>query len=412
MPNYHFEAQDSAGKKSAGQRESSSTAALARELRSEGMLPITIAAQDSKGSGESMEKNQPHKRKVRSTKIRPTEIILFSHQMRSLMKAGISVVHAIRGLSESQSNPALGEILKGLTAQLESGIDFATSLGRYPEAFSNLYVSVIHLGENTGRLDEAFAQIAHYLELEVETNKRIKSATRYPTFVIGAIGIALVIMNIFVIPTFAEVFQKFDAELPWQTQLLIGISNFFVDYWWLMLALGIGGYLLAKNQVSKPEGRYWWDRIKLKTPIIGSIFERIILGRFCQTFAIVSRSGLPVNTSLHIIARVLGNEYLASKVLTMREGVERGVSILQTARESQMFTATVLQMISVGEETGEMSELLEQAAGFYEEEVDYQLKGMTDAIEPILIIAIAGMVLVLALGVFLPLWDLSGVANR
>jgi len=328
------------------------------------------------------------------------------------MKAGISVVHAIRGLSESQSNPAMADTLKGLTNQLESGLDFATSLGRYPQTFSDLYVSVIHLGENTGRLDEAFGQIAHYLELEVETGKRIKSATRYPMFVIGAITIALVIMNMFVIPTFAEVFKKFDAELPWQTQVLLGTSNFFLNYWWLILGLGIGGYFVLKNRLSKPAGRYWWDRMKLKVPIIGGIFERIILCRFCQTFAIVSRSGLPINTSLHIIARVLGNQFLAQKVLQMRDGVERGVSILQTARESQMFTPTVLQMISVGEETGEMSELLEQAAGFYEEEVDYQLKGMTDAIEPILIIAIAGMVLVLALGVFLPLWDLSGVANQ
>ena len=231
-------------------------------------------------------------------------------------------------------------------------------------------------------------------------------------FVVGTIGIALVIMNIFVIPTFAEVFQKFDAELPWQTQVLIGVSDFFNDYWMHMLVAAIGAHFFTRRFLATPQGRLTWDRWKLKTPIVGSIFERIILTRFCHTFAIVSRSGLPINNSLQIIARVLGNEYLAKKVRTMRDGVERGVSIYQTARESQMFTPTVLQMISVGEETGAMSELLEQAAGFYEEEVDYQLKGMTDAIEPILIIAIAGMVLVLALGVFLPLWDLSGVANR
>jgi len=413
MPSYNFEAQDANGTKTSAKRESTSSSALARELRAEGLVPLSIKESDSDSAGkESSASAKAKKGKKRSGKIQTTEIILFSHQMRSLMRAGISVVHAIRGLSESQSNPEMAEVLKGLTSHLESGLDFATSLGRYPNTFSNLYVSVVHLGENTGRLDEAFGQIAHYLELEVETGKRIKSATRYPMFVIGAIGIALVIMNIFVIPTFAEVFQKFDAALPWQTQLLINVSNFFVNYWWLLLGIGILGYVFIKHQLAQPKGRYLWDRLKLKTPIIGSIFERIILCRFCQTFAIVSRSGLPVNTSLHIIARVLGNQFMANKVLTMREGVERGVSILQTARESQMFTPTVLQMISVGEETGEMSELLEQAAGFYEEEVDYQLKGMTDAIEPILIIAIGGMVLVLALGVFLPLWDLSGVANR
>lgn len=406
MASYSFTGRSQDGTSITGQRETSSAGALARELRAEGVLPVKIEEVNVQSAA------QPKNKAVKRTKIRPNELILFSHQMRTLMKAGISVVHAIRGLADSQSNPEMGDILKGLTTQLESGMDFASSLGRYPDTFSNLYVSVIHLGENTGRLDEAFGQIAHYLELEEETSKRIKSATRYPMFVIGAIGIAMVIMNIFVIPTFAEVFKKFDAELPWQTQILINVSNFFVDYWWLMLLVGTASYYIGRQYLSKPEGRYWWDRVKLKTPIVGGIFERIVLGRFCQTFAIVSRAGLPVNTSLHIIARVLGNEFLARKVLTMREGVERGVSVLQTARESQMFTPTVLQMISVGEETGAMSELLEQAAGFYEEEVDYSLKGMTDAIEPILIIAIAGMVLVLALGVFLPLWDLSGVAKR
>ncbi len=405
MATYTFTGQNAAGAKVAGQRESTSTGALARELKTEGVLPLSIEEQDTP------QNKQQISAKKRGTKIRANEIILFSHQMRTLMKAGISVVHAIRGLADSQANPEMGYILKGLTTQLESGQDFATSLGRYPKTFSNLYVSVIHLGENTGRLDEAFGQIAHYLELEEETSKRIKSATRYPMFVIGAIGIAMVIMNIFVIPTFSEVFKKFDAELPWQTQMLIGVSNFFVNYWWLLLLAGISAVYFGRQYLAKPAGRYQWDKIKLKTPIVGSIFERIVLGRFCQTFAIVSRAGLPVNTSLNIIARVLGNEFLAAKVLTMRDGVERGVSILQTARDSQMFTPTVLQMISVGEETGSMSELLEQAAGFYEEEVDYQLKGMTEAIEPILIIAIGGMVLVLALGVFLPLWDLSGVAN-
>ena len=407
MAVFDYAVQDATGGKLSGQRESLSASALARDLRSEGLIPLSIKELARPATSARLPKQNPKGKKIRNT-----EVILFSHQMRSLMKAGISVVHAIRGLADSQSNPTMGEVLTGLTQQLESGLDFATSLGRYPDVFSDLYVSVIHLGENTGRLDEAFGQIAHYLELEEETSKRIKSATRYPMFVIVAIAIAIVIMNMFVIPTFAEVFRKFDAELPWQTQLLINVSNFFVDYWWLLTFIGVGGYLIGRKHLEKPQGRYQWDKLKLKIPIVGSIFERIVLGRFCQTFAIVSRSGLPVNTSLHIIARVLDNEYMARKVLTMRDGVERGVSILQTARESAMFSPTVLQMISVGEETGAMSDLLEQAAGFYEEEVDYQLKGMTDAIEPLLIIAIAGMVLILALGVFLPLWDLSGVANR
>ena len=344
-------------------------------------------------------------------KVSLDEVILFSHQMHSLSKAGISVVRAVRGLAESQNNARLKDVLLDISANLEAGADFATSLRKYPQVFSELYASVIHVGENTGRLDQAFKQIALYLEVERETRKRIKAATRYPMFVMGAIAIAIVIMNVFVIPAFAEVFAKFDAELPWQTRVLIGISNFFVDYWLLIAcALGLAIYAL-RRYLNSDEGRYQWDKVKLRLPILGGIFERVNLSRFCQTFAMVSRSGIPITQGLHVISRAIGNEFMADRVSIMRQGIERGASVSQTAVESEMFTPVVLQMIAVGEETGSMDELLEQAAGFYEEEVDYQLKSLTDAVEPILIIAIGIMVLILALGVFLPLWDLSSVAN-
>ncbi|MGI9328051.1 MAG: type II secretion system F family protein [Pseudomonadales bacterium] len=411
MPIFKFEATDAQGAKSSGRREAASAGQLAQGLQAEGLIPLRI--QETSGESKTPETSDvglswPFSK----PKISFDEVILFSHQMHSLTKAGISVVRAIRGLSDSQKNEQMAIILKEISANLESGADLATSFGRYPETFSELFMSVIHVGENTGRLDSAFRQIASYLEMERETRKRIKSATRYPMFVLGAISIAIVIMNIFVIPAFAGVFEKFNAELPWQTQLLMSVSAFFVNYWWLLLLLIGAGVFAARRYLAAEQGRLRWDEAKLSLPLLGSIFERINLARFCQTFAMVSRSGLPINQSLTVIARVIGNEYLSAKVVKMREGVERGSGILETAKESNMFTPVVLQMIAVGEETGAMDDLLEQAAGFYEEEVDYQLKGLTDAIEPILIVAIAGMVLILALGVFLPLWDLSGVANR
>ncbi len=411
MALYDFQALDGSGQRSSGRREVASSGALARELQAMGLTPLKIE-EVAATSAKQPEAAASSAGFFGQRKVTLDEVILFSHQMHSLTKAGISVVRAVRGLSESQKNPRLAEILVETGDNLESGVDLATSFGRYPETFSDLFVSVIHVGENTGRLDMAFKQVAEYLQIERETRKRIKSATRYPTFVLSAIGIAIVIMNIFVIPAFEGVFAKFGADLPWQTQVLMSISGFFVAYWWLLL-LGAGAaFMGVRWYLSQPAGRLQWDQAKLRLPILGSIFEKINLSRFCQTFAMVSRAGLPINQSLTIIARVLGNEYLSHKVVRMRESVEAGTGMLQTAREAQMFTPVVLQMIAVGEETGAMDDLLEQAAGFYEEEVDYQLKGLTDAIEPILIVAIAGMVLVLALGVFLPLWDLSSVANR
>ena len=229
---------------------------------------------------------------------------------------------------------------------------------------------------------------------------------------IGSLFGAVIILNVFVIPAFAGVFEKFKANLPWQTEVIMATSDFFVAFWPYMLALGVGAFIAARSYIDKPEGRLVWDQMKLKLPLLGGIFERINMARFCQTFAMVSRSGLPITQGLTVIARAIGNEFHAHKVNQMREGIERGASVYVTARESRMFTPVVLQMIAVGEETGAMDELLEQAASFYEEEVDYELKSLTEAIEPILIIGIAILVLIMALGVFLPLWDLSSVALK
>ena len=229
---------------------------------------------------------------------------------------------------------------------------------------------------------------------------------------LGAIAVAIVILNLFVIPAFARVFEKFNAELPWQTRAIIGASDFMVAWWPLLLVGAVGGVFALRHWVGTPEGRLTWDRWKLKLPILGGIFERINLARFCQTFAMVSRAGVPITQGLLVISRAIGNEYMAERIDGMRHGIERGSGITSTARESGMFSPVVLQMMAVGEETGSMDELMAQSASFYEEEVDYQLKGLADAIEPILIIAIGVMVLILALGVFLPLWDLSSVANR
>ena len=406
MPRFAFEARNQLGETQSGQREALDASALAAELAAGGLVPIrVIPAEDApitKAAGFALFEKR----------VSLDEVILFSHQMYSLTKAGISIVRCVRGLAESQKNERLQEVLLDIAENLESGVDLASSLRRFPQVFSELYASIIHVGENTGRLEEAFRQIAVYLEIERETKKRIKTATRYPMFVLAAIGIAIVVLNVFVIPSFSKVFAKFHAELPWQTQMIIGVSDFFVAYWPALLLLVCGAAFGVRHYINTRHGRFNWDRWKLKLPILGSIFERINLARFCQTFAMVSRSGVPITQGLHVISRAIGNEYMADRVTTMRMGIERGEGIAQTARDSGMFTPVVLQMIAVGEETGAIDELVEQAAGFYEEEVDYELKSLTDAVEPILIIAIGIMVLILALGVFLPLWDLSSVANK
>ena len=406
MKRFAFQARDAQGGALSGVRDAPDAVTLARELSASGVVPVSIVE----------EAERPAERQPGAgwfvRRIRIDELIVFSHQMATLTRAGVSVVRALRGLAESQRNPRLQAVLTDIAAGLEAGTDVATAIRRHPQVFSELYASVIHVGENTGRLDQAFRQIAGYLEMERETRKRIRTATRYPLFVLVAISVAIGVLNMFVIPVFAKVFERFHAELPWQTQVIIGMSDFTVSYWPLLLLAVAGAAVAARRWLDSSEGRATWDRLKLRIPVLGGIFERVNLARFCSSFAMVTRAGVPISQGLVVIARAIGNEHMARQVNGMRVGIERGASVTATARESGMFTPVVLQMLAVGEETGSMDDLLEQAAGFYEEEVDYQLKALTDAVEPVLIIAIGVLVLILALGVFLPLWDLSSVAHR
>ncbi|MBV1907217.1 MAG: type II secretion system F family protein [Pseudomonadales bacterium] len=406
MSLFEYHAKDSQGQSFHGEMEGSSASLIARQLTDSGAIPLNIRE-------VKIEVSDAQKFKLdwlKKNKVNLDEMILFSRQMRSLMRAGIPIVRAIRGLSSSSQNPHFSSILSEIADSLESGMDLATSLKQHDGVFSHLYVSVIFVGENTGKLDMAFQHIAKHLDLERETLKRIKSATRYPTFVLVAIGIAIVILNMFVIPAFAGVFAKFGAELPWQTQVILAVSNFFVEYW-VVLLLFLGGVLYGgKRYLNTDAGRLKWDEKKLRMPVLGKIFERINLSRFCQSFAIVLDSGIPVTNGLTVVEGSVGNLYMESKIGDMRKSIERGDSILNAATATNMFTPVVLQMMAVGEESGTMVELLDEAASFYTEEVDYALQGLTEAIEPLLIIAIGAMVLVMALGVFLPLWDLSGVA--
>ncbi len=405
MAHFEYMCRNSAGASVKGKLEASDEEQAANELISIGMTPIWIRLfEDSAGFEFDLNK-------WFAPKIKLEDLILFSRQMYSLSKAGIPMIRALSGLAESTVNTSLQKVIRNVQSDLESGQALSVAMAKQG-IFSELYIAVVHVGENSGRLDEAFAQIGAYLELERETIKRIKSATRYPTFVLVAMAIGLLIINVFVIPAFSGVFAKLGADLPWQTQVLVGLSDFVVGYWYILLFITLGSVTVVRIWLGTDEGRYTWHRWKLKLPVIGSLFERIHLGRFCRSFSMILRSGLPLVQGLHIVSQALGNDFMARRVTDMRGFIERGGSFLQSASQSALFTPLVIQMIAVGEETGAMDEMLAEAADFYEQEVDYDLKGLADAIEPILIIGIGAMILVLALGVFLPLWDLSSAASR
>jgi len=405
MAKYQYKGRDAQGALITGQLDAVNAEAVATQLNGRGLIPLSIEEVVT-AAGKSFDFA-----KLFRQRISVDELIIFSRQMHSLNKAGVPIIRALRGLAGSIKNETLKETLYDVADTLESGVDLASSLNRHPEIFSPLYVSVIHVGENTGRLDLAFKQVAGYLELERDTKKRIGEATRYPLFVIVAIVIAIGVINVLVVPAFAKLFSSFNAELPWQTQFLISCSNFTVNNWyWLLLAV-IGSILACRYYMATDLGGLNWDRMKLRIPLVGGIFERINLGRFARTYAMVARAGVPIIQALNVVGSAVGNRYIESKINGMRTRIERGENFSRVAQNSGMFSELVLQMISVGEETGTMDELLDEVADFYEQEVDYDLKSLGDKIEPILLLIVAGMVLILALGVFLPMWDLSSAVK-
>lgn len=339
-----------------------------------------------------------------------TDLILFSRQMYSLMRAGVSIVKAIKVVADSVKNERLNFALQDTIKKLEGGQAMATCMRRHADIFPRLMISLISIGENTGNLDEVFEQISVHLERENETKRKIKSAMRYPIVVLVTIVIAVGVINLLVVPAFANFFGKFGSELPLPTKILITTSTFTVNYWYLVALSFMAAIISWIMFLRTDKGILWWDQWKLKIPLVGSIIERALLARFARSFALTSRTGVPLLEAINVISKTTENTFIAGRIGGMRESIERGESLMQAAMMSEMFPPLVLQMISVGEETGEVDRLLEEVANFYEDELDYDLKTLSQAIEPILIGIVAVMVLILALGVFLPMWDIAQVA--
>jgi len=400
MSTFFYKGRTNRGDSIEGNIEAHSADAVAAQLFNSGITPIDIT--EKQQSSEIIISNPFGK------KVGIDELILFSRQMYTLMKAGVPITRSITSLSDSSQNTTLKQTLHTIVEDLESGRELSAAMTPFSKIFSHLYISMIQVGENTGRLDESFLQISEYLELEKGTRDRIKAALRYPMIVMIAIGAAIAVINLFVIPAFAKVYSGLNAELPWATKFLIATSNFTVDNWPFLLAgiiltvVGINMYVHTDN------GRYKWDKYKLRLPIVGSIINRSLLARFSRSFAMATRAGVPLIQTMTVVSRAADNSYISERILDMRNGIERGDTLTRTAAATGLFTPLVLQMMSVGEETGAVDDLLQEVAEYYEREVDYDLKNLSAAIEPILIVAIGIMVFILALGVFLPMWDLAG----
>jgi MSHA biogenesis protein MshG len=404
MPNFSYKGRDSQGNAVSAKQEAQNQDALVQSLMAKGIIPTEI--KEAKTSSGNIDLSQ-----LLTKSIPLAELVIFARQMYSLTRAGIPMIRAIKGLSESSSHAKLKDVLNDVVVRLNSGNTLSASMAAHPHVFASIFVSIVRVGENTGRLDDSFLQIANYLELEMDTRRRIASAVRYPIFVLVAISAALVILNIFVIPTFANMFNKFGVELPWATRALLASSAFFVNYWHLLIVAVMASVVGFKYYIQTDKGKLRWGLFYIRIPIVGPVIEKTLLSRFARSFSLMLKGGVPLNNSLTLVSSTVDNAWMEVRILAMRAGIEEGKSLTITASESGMFTPLILQMISVGDETGQVDDLLLEAAQFYEREVDYELQSLTAKIEPILIGIVAVMVLILALGIFVPMWDMMGVVQ-
>jgi len=404
MPTFRYRARTPEGQTISGTMEGETAAAVAEELSRGQSTPVEIQQVTGGGGGPDLKALW---RQWRKPKVPTEDLILFTRQMATLLRAGVPLLRALAGQIDSAGNERLVEALQGVREAVESGQTLSDGLGQYPDVFPELLVHMVRVGEMSGNLDAVFDRLSGYLEQEKTTRDRTKQATRYPVMVVVAIAVAFVILNIFVIPKFVGLFSGLDAELPLPTQILIGVSNFTRNYGWLLAVGLVGGFYAFRRYIETDAGQRWWDRIKLRIPIVGDVFYQLALARFTRSFATTSNSGVPLVEGLAVVGRAVGNRHIGDNITDMREGVERGDTLYNTARRADLFPVTVLQMIEVGEETGAIDEMMERVAEYYEREVDLKIDQLSSLIEPILIAVIGGMILVLALGIFLPMWDMA-----
>ena len=408
MPSFSYKARSAEGKLVHGRAEGEHVQQVAQRLISNGVTPLDIQ-ELGVVAGIDLEKLG---RRFGIGRVSTSDLVMFSRQMYTITRAGIPLLRGLRGLIASTHNVMLRETLEDVLQSLEGGRDLASSFGRHPDIFPRLYVSIVGVGEATGTLDKSFQRLTDYLAQEKDMHDRVKGAVRYPMIVVITIVLAAMFLSTFVIPKFAPVFAQLKGELPLPTKILLGSSAMIRDYWPYTLAFVAALFFGIRHYINTTDGRRRWDELKLRVPVMGRLMYEATLARINRSLSISLSAGMPMTQTLAVIARSSGNVFMSEKIQVLANSVERGESLSSAAGTANLFSPLVLQMIAIGEETGALPELLDEAAGYYEREVDHALKNLSASIEPMLIVGVGAMVLCLALGIFMPLWEVISKAGQ
>jgi len=403
MPNFKYRVRDRAGKAIAGTIDAANLQIAGDRLYQLGYFPIKI---EEEGNAVSLNLSDLWQRFF---KVKLEEVIFFSQQLSTLYKAGVPLLAALGSLMEQTENKKLKSILEVISRQIEKGSTLFEAISRYPEVFSSVYVNMIRAGETSGMLGQSLDRFVTLADRELRTRDKVKEATRYPKIVIFSLLLAFAALVAFVIPRFAEVFARFNTPLPLPTRIMIGINTIFHTYWYLILGASIGIPIFVRNYIRTEQGRYHWDKLKTQIPIFGPLFLKIALSRFAYIFVMLNRSGIPILQTLEITSRTINNVILSQAILEIGRKIREGSSMTDAMKESGRFTPLVIQMLSVGESSGTLDEMLMRVTEYYDIEVENSIKKLSTYVEPLLTVVLGVVVLFFALAVFLPWWNLASL---
>lgn len=402
MPLFYYKARNDKGELITGEIDSKSSDRLQEDLFSEGLIPISV--KEIKSGGLSFQLLSDFFGKVKAE-----ELMIFTRQFYTLFRAGVSMDTILGTLSKQASSRKLKSVLEKIRTDIAGGASLSQAFGRHPKVFNELYVSMLSAGEEAGILDNVLYGLVKLMEKEDEIKRSIKTATLYPKIVITVLIGAVVVLMSFVVPKFTSFYGHYRAELPIATQILISTSNFIRGYWYIALVIMIIFVYLYKKYAASKTGRYKIDRLKLKLPVFGQLSVKIANSRFGHILGALYSSGLSMPHSLEVVSNVIGNEAYALEVRKLKDAIQKGSTLSDAMVSLNYFSPVMIETTAIGEKSGALDEMLTAIADHYELEVSHNIKNMTTLLEPLLLVAIFCVVTVMALAIFLPIWNMSSI---